>query len=332
MYIVPDYATAVIFTVITMLLWGSWTNTYKITEKSWRYELYYWDYLIGIILFSVLFVFTAGSIGREGRSFIQDIVQAEGSSVWSPIVGGIIFNLSNILLVAAIAIAGMSIAFPVGVGLAMVLGVIINYIFQPHGKPFPLFIGLALAAFAIVINAVAYSKTASGKGKVPAKGIILSVIAGILMSLFYRFVAYAMAENMVNPEPGKITAYTAMFLFSIGMLLSNFVFNTYMMRKPVEGAPVSYRQYFAGKTKLHLFGILGGVMWAIATALNYLSGTKAGYAISFGLGQGDTMIGALWGILVWKEFRGASQTVNWFLAGMFVLFITGMALIVYAGT
>jgi glucose uptake protein len=235
------------------------------------------------------------------------------------------------MFVAAIAIAGMSIAFPIGVGLAMVLGVIINYIFQPYGKPLPLFLGLTLAAAAIVIDAVAYSKIARGKGKVPAKGILLTVVAGLLMSLFYRFVAAAMAENMANPEAGKIGPYTAMFLFSLGMLLSNFVFNTYMMRKPVEGEPVTYRQYFKGKTTLHTYGIIGGVMWAIATALNFLSGTKAGYAISFGLGQGDTMIGAVWGILVWKEFKGASRTINMLIAAMFVLFVTGLALIVYAG-
>lgn len=236
------------------------------------------------------------------------------------------------MLVAAIAIAGMSIAFPIGVGLAMVLGVIINYIFQPHGRPFSLFTGLALAAAAIVINAFAYTKVARVKGKVPGRGIILSVAAGLLMALFYRIVASSVAENMMEPEQGKITPYTAMFLFSLGMLLSNFVFNTYMMRKPVEGEPVTYRQYFKGKSVIHFSGILGGVMWAIATALNFLSGTKAGYAISFGLGQGDTMIGAVWGIVIWKEFEGASMTVNWLLAGMFVLFITGLALIVYAGT
>lgn len=331
MYIVPNYATAVAFTVITMLLWGSWTNTFKLTEKSWRFELYYWDYLIGIILFTFFFVFTVGSFGNEGRSFLPDLAQAKGSSVWSPILGGIIFNLSNIMLIAAIAIAGMSIAFPVGVGLAMVLGVLINYIAQPHGRPFPLFFGLALAAIAIILDAVAYSKTIKTKGGIPRKGIVLSVCAGVLMSLFYRFVAFAMADDMVNPEAGKITAYTAMFLFSIGILLSNFIFNTYLMRNPVEGKPVTYKQYFGGKKVVHLFGIIGGVMWAIATALNFLSGTKAGYAISFGLGQGDTMIGAVWGIVIWNEFKGASKTVNRLLTAMFILFITGMALIVYAG-
>ena len=331
MYIVPTYATAVIFTIITMLCWGSWTNTYKLTEKSWRFELYYWDFLIGIILFSLVFVFTAGSIGSEGRSFLADLVQAKGSSIWYPILGGIIFNLSNILLVAAIAVAGMSIAFPVGVGLAMVLGVIINYVAQPHGKPFPLFIGLALAAFAIILDALAYSKMQTTKGMVPRKGILLSIGAGILMSLFYWFVASAMAEDMNNPEAGKITPYTAMFLFAIGILLSNFIFNTYMMRRPVEGEPVTFNQYFKGKPLFHFLGIVGGVLWALATALNFLSGSKAGYAISFGLGQGDTMIGAVWGILVWKEFKGASKTVNLLLTSMFVLFITGMALIVYAG-
>lgn len=151
------------------------------------------------------------------------------------------------------------------------------------------------------------------------------------MSLFYRFVTSAMAENMIEPEAGKITSYTAMFLFSIGIFLSNFLFNTYLMRKPIEGEPVTYKQYFKGKMTIHLFGIIGGVIWAIATALNFLSGTKAGYAISFGLGQGDTMIGAVWGIVIWKEFKGASKMVNWLLASMFFLFIVGMTLIVYAG-
>lgn len=331
MYIVPNYATAVIFTVITMLCWGSWTNTLKLTEKSWRFELYYWDYMIGIVLFTLFFVFSAGSFGDEGRSFLADLAQAKGSSIWNPILGGVIFNLSNIMLIAAIAIAGMSIAFPVGVGLAMVLGVIINYIGQPQGKPFPLFIGLTLAAIAIIIDAVAYSKISKTKGRVPRTGILLSVGAGILMSLFYRFVTSAMAENMIEPEAGKITSYTAMFLFSIGIFLSNFLFNTYLMRKPIEGEPVTYKQYFKGKMTIHLFGIIGGVIWAIATALNFLSGTKAGYAISFGLGQGDTMIGAVWGIVIWKEFKGASRMVNWLLASMFFLFIVGMTLIVYAG-
>lgn len=314
-----------------MLCWGSWTNTFKLVEKSWRFELFYWDYLIGIVLFSLFFVFTAGSFGNEGRSFLADLSQANNNSIWNPIFGGIIFNLSNIMLIAAIAIAGMSIAFPVGVGLAMVLGVIINYIGQPYGKPFPLFIGLALAASAIVIDAVAYSKIPKKKGSVPRTGILLSIGAGVLMSLFYRIVTSVMADNMVNPEAGKITPYTAMFLFCVGILLSNFLFNTYMMRKPIEGNPVTYKQYFKGKISIHLFGIIGGVIWAVATALNFLSGTKAGYAISFGLGQGDTIIGAVWGIVIWNEFKGASKMVNWFLASMFILFITGMALMVYAG-
>jgi glucose uptake protein len=331
MYIVPNYATAVLFTVITMLCWGSWTNTYKLTEKTWRFELYYWDYLIGIVLFTLFFVFSFGSSGVEGRSFLPDLSQAKGISIWNPILGGIIFNLSNIMLMAAIAIAGMSTAFPVGVGLAMVLGVIINYIAQPHGKPFPLFIGLALCTIAIVIDAAAYSKITKRKGRVSQTGILLSVGAGVLMALFYRFVTSAMADDMVNPEPGKITPYTAMFLFSAGILISNFFFNTYLMRKPIEGDPVTFRQYFRGERIVHLLGVLGGVMWAVATALNFLSGTKAGYAISFGLGQGDTMIGAVWGIVVWNEFKGAAKSVNWMLSLMFSLFISGMALIVYAG-
>jgi len=111
-----------------MLCWGSWGNTQKLAGKTWRYELFYWDYVIGVLLFSLINAFTLGSIGSAGRSFIPDLMQADISNIGSAFLGGVIFNLANILLSAAIAIAGMSVAFPVGIGLALVLGVIINYI------------------------------------------------------------------------------------------------------------------------------------------------------------------------------------------------------------
>ena len=133
MFIVSSYTLAVVLTFITMLCWGSWANTQKMAAKSWRFELFYWDYVIGILLFSLLFGFTLGSTGTVGMGFVDSIKQASTSSILNPILGGIIFNLSNILLVAAISVAGMAIAFPVGVGICMVLGVLINYIATPKG-------------------------------------------------------------------------------------------------------------------------------------------------------------------------------------------------------
>src|SRR5450830_1331969 len=135
MFIPQSYTLAIILCIITMICWGSWGNTQKLTGKSWRFELFYWDYVIGILLFSILLGFTLGSNGESGRGFIEDIRQADGKNI---------LNASNILLVAAMAIAGMAVAFPVGVGIALALGVIINYVFAPQGNATWLFGGVSL--------------------------------------------------------------------------------------------------------------------------------------------------------------------------------------------
>src|SRR5580698_8002612 len=134
MFIIQNYSTAVAFCVVTMLCWGSWANTQKLAAGSWRFELFYWDYVLGILLFSLLLAFTLGSSGTGGRSFLADIKQADGHNIGSAIIGGIIFNAANILLGAAIAIAGMAVAFPVGIGLALVIGVVVNYLANPVGS------------------------------------------------------------------------------------------------------------------------------------------------------------------------------------------------------
>lgn len=332
MFIVSSYSLAVILCVITMLCWGSWANTQKIAAKNWRFELFYWDYVIGILLFSVILGFTAGSMGSKGMGFVESISQADTASIINPIIGGIIFNLSNILLVAAISIAGLAIAFPVGVGLCMVLGVLINYIATPQGDPMLLFIGVGIVVIAIILDAVAYRKLKTGDAKTPMKGIIISILAGFLMAWFFRFVAKGIAVDLENPEPGKLTPYAAFFFFVIGIVISNFIFNTYLMKKPIEGAPVNFKQYFEGNFRSHLSGIIGGMVWALGTAFSLIAAGKAGYAISFGLGQGATMVGALWGVFIWKEFKGASKAVNTLLFLMFVLFTAGLAMIILAGS
>lgn len=157
MFIVENYTLAVIFCIITMLCWGSWGNTQKLAGKSWRYELFYWDYVIGILLFSLISAFTLGSFGNQGRSFIPDLLQADAANIGSAFLGGIVFNAANILLAAAISIAGLSVAFPVGIGLALVLGVIVNYIGSAKGNPQWLFAGVILITIAIILNAIAYS-------------------------------------------------------------------------------------------------------------------------------------------------------------------------------
>lgn len=331
MFITESYSLAVILCVVTMLCWGSWGNTQKLAGKTWRFELFYWDYVIGILLFSLLLGFTLGSFGENGRSFLTDISQAEPKNMLNSFLGGVIFNASNILLVAAMAIAGMAVAFPVGVGIALALGVIINYLFTPYGNPVPLFIGVALIVAAIVLDSFAYKKHSISMQKVSSKGIILSISAGVLMSLFYRFVASSMATDFVSPESGKLTPYSAVFFFAVGVLVSNFLFNYILMKRPFEGEPLTFRDYAKGSLKVHLTGILGGVIWNIGMSMSIIASGKAGFAISYGLGQGATLIAALWGVFIWKEFKGASRSVNTLILFMFLAYLIGLALLVYAG-
>ncbi|WP_114791309.1 GRP family sugar transporter [Niabella yanshanensis] len=331
MFIVDSYPLAVLLCFVTMLCWGSWGNTQKLAGRSWRYELFYWDYVIGVLLFSVLSAFTLGSIGTGGRSFVADLLQADTRNIMSAFIGGVVFNASNILLSAAIAIAGMSVAFPLGVGIALVLGVIVNYAASQKGNSTLLFLGVVLVVIAIILNAVAY-KTKDSNQKSSARGILISLIAGILMAFFYRFIAASMdLDNFYAPQAGKMTPYTAVFIFSTGIFISNFLFNTLLMRKPFTGAPLSYRDYFKGGLATHFTGVLGGLIWGLGNSLNLIAAGKAGAAVSYGLGQGATMVAAFWGVFIWKEFKNSPPTVSIKLRWMFLLFIVGLACIVMSG-
>lgn len=335
MYIVGSYTMAVVLCFVTMLCWGSWGNTQKLASKKWRYELFYWDYVIGMLIFSLILGMTLGSIGEQGRPFISDLSQSSLICVGSVLLGGVIFNASNILLSASVSLAGMAVAFPLGVGIALVLGVIINFIGEPKGEALLLFAGVALVVAAIIFNGIASGRVSKQResGSRNRKGIIIAVVAGILMAFFYRFVAAAMdLSDFANPAPGKLTPYTALFIFSVGVLLSNFVFNTLVMRKPFVGAPVTYRDYFKGSIPTHLTGMLGGAIWALGTACSYIAAGKAGAAISYALGQGAPMIAVLWGVFVWKEFKGGDKCTYRLLAMMFLLFIAGLGCIIASGS
>lgn len=331
MVIIQSYPLAVAMCVVTMLCWGSWANTQKLASKEWKFQLFYWDYCIGVVLLSLVAALTMGSMGSIGRGFLADLSQATGAAIGFAFLGGVVFNLANILLVAAIDIAGMSVAFPIGIGIALVEGVIINYILKPQGNPILLFIGVAAIAVAIVIDALAYKKLASGQQKTTAKGIIISVVAGVLMGLFYYLVQRGVVSDFVNPEAGKMGPYAAVFIFSLGVFLSSFIWNTIVMAKPFVGEPVPIGDYFSkGNLRLHIIGILGGVIWGIGMSVNNVAAGTAGPAISYGLGQGATMIAALWGVFIWKEFKSAPASTNKLLNLMFVFYVIGLGLIIIA--
>ncbi|HUL15770.1 MAG TPA: hypothetical protein VLV88_07220 [Terriglobales bacterium] len=332
MFVLQSYSWAVVFCIITMFCWGSWANTQKLARKGWRFELFYWDYAIGVLLLSLILGLTLGNSGSAGRPFVADLSQASHASIESALLGGAIFNAANILLVAAIDIAGMAVAFPVGIGLALVLGVIVNYVANPVGNPTLLFAGVFLVILAIILDAAAYRKIPGSSAGVSAKGLLLSVACGILMGFFYRFVAASMYPDFIHPQPGKLGPYAAVFIFCVGILLSNLILNTLVMKKPFVGAPVSYSDYFRGGLTTHGTGILGGIIWGVGMSFNIIASGRAGFAISYGLGQGATMVAAFWGVFIWREFRSAPSGTSRLLILMFACFLSGLALIILART
>jgi len=330
MVIIQSYFVAVLMCVITMLCWGSWANTQKMASKKWAFQLFYWDYSLGVLILSLILAFTMGSSGEGGRSFLADLAQADGEAIGSALLGGAVFNIANLLIVVAINIAGMAVAFPIGIGLALVIGVVVNYVATPLGNPVVLFIGVALVGLAIVLDAVAYRKHSGGAASGTTKGIVISILGGILMGFFYRFVAASMVSDFAVPEAGKLTPYTASVIFALGLLLSNFVWNTFFMYKPVSGQKATYRDYIKlGDTRLHLIGILGGAIWSLGMTFSIIASEQAGFAISYGLGQGATLIAALWGVFIWKEF-GKAEGLKGLIAAMFLFFLLGLGLIIAA--
>ena len=330
MFIIHSYVLAVIFCIITMICWGSWANTQKLATRQWSFQSYYWDYGIGVLFISLVLAFSMGSYGHEGRSFLIDLHQASYHSILSAFVGGVLFNLANILLVAAIDIAGMAIAFPVAIGLALVIGVIVNYVNDPIGNPVLLFLGVFCVILAMIFAAISYSKL---KDKTPTnmlKGLLISLIAGILMGFFYRFVIASMSKDFINPTAGLLTPYTANVIFSIGLVISSFMFNTWVMKKPFIGPKINFSEYIKGNVYIHFIGILGGIIWGLGTLINLVASGTAGAAISYGLGQGATLIAALWGVFIWKEFKNAPKVTTPLLALMFIGYVVGLILIIIA--
>ncbi len=331
MYIIENYSVAVFLCVITMLCWGSWANTQKLSSQKWPFQLFYWDYTFGILIITILLAFTMGSVGDEGRSFLADLIQAETKYLGYALLGGIIFNFANLLLVIAIDLTGMAIAFPIGIGIALVLGVITNFMYDPEGDPLILFTGVFFVMVAIILDALAYKNILQKQEKTPLKGIVISLLAGIAMGFFYKYVAQSMSSDFITPEIGKLTPYTALVVFSVGILISNFLFNSISMYKPITGSPVTYKDYFTmGNSKLHLIGILGGIIWGVGMSFSIIASEQAGPAIAYGLGQGATMVATLWGVFIWKELKDLPKSKNWLITSMFICFVIGLGLIIYS--
>lgn len=308
-----------------MVCWGSWANTLKLCP-GYRFQLFYWDYVVGILAGAILWGVTLGSFGSAGRPFFTDIAQTPPNHAWLAFMGGAIFNVANLLLVAAIDIAGLAVAFPVGIGLALVVGAVGSYVVAPAGNPALLFGGIAVVVLAIIFDAAAYRLREKGRG-VTTRRVVLSLVSGVLMGSFYPFVSRAMSGR---EAPGP---YATSFFFALGVVACSIVANSILMRKPLDGRePVSFSGYTRAQISWHIYGILGGAIWCTGAVFNFVASRAhvVGPAVSYSIGQGATMISACWGVFIWHEFAGASRQSKMLLTWMFVLFLLGLTAIALA--
>ncbi len=319
MFTPNSYHLALFLMLLCMTCWGSFANAFKKAGEV-RFELLYWDYVAGVFITSLIIAFTLGSWYGGETAFFSNLVNANGSRIGYALLAGTLFNIANILLVIAISIAGMSVAFPVGIGMALVGGTILTYIIDPKGNPIMLSSGVALAILAISCSALAY-KNLGGQSN-SKKGLWVSLTAGILMSTWAPLSAASMA-----PGEGTLTPYTSMVFFAFATMISTVFFNTYFMLKPLNGEPVSFKGYFEGKPTWHAWGFTAGIIWTIGTASNLIAGKVTGFAVSYALGQSAPMVAALWGIFIWKEFKGAKSKAKIFLGLMFLFYLGAITLI-----
>lgn len=327
MFAVNQLGVAILLCLVTMLGWGSWANTQKLAGKqSWPFPLYYFDYAIGVFALGVLLFFTAGSFGSVGSPALENIEQAAGHAVVRALLSGVLFNIANVLLVVAIDSAGMAIAFPVGIGLALVIGSVTSYLEAPKGNPVLIAVGVIFVVAAMIVSALAHKRMQRARsGANTGRGLIFALVAGAVMGLFYPHLTSAISPefNTAPIRPGMLTPYTALLLFGVGLLGSNFIVNTILIRS----SGLRYRDYLQASLKLHSLGFLGGLIWMLALSCNVLASGVAGPAISYALGQGATLVAALWGVFIWKEFRGGpagTSTLTWV---MLVSYAIGLTLI-----
>ena len=327
MFVPETYGLALFLMILCMICWGSWANTFKLAGDI-RFELFYWDYALGVFIMAILLALTAGSWHGGESAFFNNLGQATGPRIGLALMAGTIFNLANILLVGAIAIAGMAIAFPVAIGAALVIGTVLTYFVDQSGNPTLLFAGVALAVIAVIADSLAYKELSGGKVQVTRKGLWISIVSGVLMGSWSPLTAASMSAGTLAGAP--LTPYTSMVIFTFAVVVSTFFFNIHFMQKPLVGEPVSFEGYLKGRPGWHALGLAGGFIWSIGTASNLIAGSEAGFAVSYAMGQSAPMVAALWGVLVWKEFAGANAKARLYLTLMFVFYMSAIALIASA--
>ena len=321
MFTPQSLSIALLMMITSAICWGSWANTYK-GVKNYRFELFYWDYAVGIFLISLVLALTMGSTGHDANSFLNNVHSADTGNVVYALIGGAWFNLANLLLVAAIDMAGLAVAFPISIGIALVVGVVLSYVQQPKGNLLLLALGVACALLAVILDGKAYGNLPASRRTISRKSVITCVVSGVLMGLWAPFLTHSLTHG--NP----LGPYSAVVFLTLGALLSCFIWNVHFMKHPLVGEPVSFSGFFRGPASGHILGLVGGCIWGTGTVFNMVAASFTGVAISYAIGQSAPMVAALWGVLAWKEFDGSGPRAKLYLVLMFVFY--GLAILLIA--
>jgi glucose uptake protein len=333
MFIIDKPALAIGLCLLTMLCWGSWTNAQKFVIKTAPLYVFYRDYVYGILLVSLVLAFTLGSFGEQGRSVMSDIQQADLNKIGLAVLAGVVFNVGNMLLTVGINLAGISIAMPVGTGLSLAIGLVVNYLAEPKGSVPLLAIGGGAVLGAMIFSALAYQakqdnedtdEDSSGN-----RGIWIALGGGLAAGFFFWLISMALADDLKQPEAGFLTPYTGFALFAIGLNLSNPLVE-YLVRRfalPDKDDQLTYQNT---GLREHLVGFSGGLLWGIGMIALLIGSNQAGDAVSYGLSQGATVVSVLWGLFAWHEFKGASPKANRYLWLMGSAYLAGLVLIILA--
>lgn len=333
MFVTTNATVAIVLCLITMLSWGSWANAQKFVTKSAPLYVFYRDYVYGILIAALIMAFTLGSFGTQGRSVLDDIRQADLKYCLIALAGGVVFNIGNMLLTVGISMAGISVAMPVGTGLSLAIGLVINYLAEPKGSIPLLVAGGVTILGAMVFSSLAYrakqKQDDSGDSSGNSKGIWIALAGGLVAGFFFRVTSESLASDLESPEAGLLTPYTATALFALGLTISNPLIEQLVRRFVLSDKPGAL-PYADTPAREHLAGLGGGLIWGVGLVALLLGAKQAGDAVSYGISQGATIVSVLWGLVIWKEFRGAPASAHRFLWLMGVTYVAGLLLIVMA--
>lgn len=336
-----SYTAALILLIAGMLGWGLWANLFKAAGGKWRFELFYFDFAIGLLLASAIVALTAGSLGFDGFSFSDDLrLAGKRQDLWA-FMAGAVFNLGNMLLLAAVSITGMALAFPAGMGFAVIVAALWNFALNPGGNTALMLVGAIVLAGAIVFAVLAYRSWSAAvvlraqtegvtakprRRKSSSKAVLLSLAGGVMLGSFAPLIQMGSASEV------GLGPYSLSFIFALGVLFSTFVFNLFFMNLPVQGKPIEIGDYFRAHIRRHALGILGGVIWYVGLIASLIAGRTEGTAhigprVGYALEQGGVVIAALCGLFLWREYQGGDGSVRLRVGLMFVLLLAGIGVL-----